>query len=46
MDEIIKRIEKEIKTFARPQKEGESRWRIGYVDGLKKALKIIEEERK
>ena len=46
MDEIIKRIEKEIKTFSRPQNEGESRWRVGYIDGLRKALKIIEEESK
>lgn len=46
MDEIIKRIEKEIKTYSFVPKDRSSRWRIGYVDGLKKALKIIEEERK
>ena len=46
MDEIIKRIEKEIKTYSVVPKDRSSRWRIGYVDGLKKALKIIEEERK
>lgn len=46
MDEIIKRIEKEIKAYSAVSKDRSSRWRYGYIDGLRKALKIIEEERK
>lgn len=46
MDEIIKRIEKEIKTYSTVPNDRSSRWRIGYIDGLRKALKIIKEEGK
>lgn len=46
MDEIIKKIEKEIKAYSTVSKDRSSRWRYGYIDGLRKALKIIEEERK
>ncbi len=46
MDEIIKKIEKEIKAYSTVSEARSSRWRYGYLDGLRKALKIIEEERK
>ena len=40
-----KRIEAELRLYSVPPKKGESRWRVGYADGLRKALKIIEEEK-
>lgn len=46
MDEIIKKIEKEIKAHSTVPKDRSSRWRYGYIDGLRKALKIIKEEGK
>ena len=44
MQKLINELKREIRIYSREPKKGESRWVVGYVDGLKKALKLLEEE--
>lgn len=47
IEKVKERLLKELRLYQRNDgQRPETRWRVGYIDGIEKALKVIEEESK